>query len=383
MHAVKIPFVDLEAQYHSIAEEVDSAIADVLSNADFILGEAVNAFEDDFAQYCGVRFAVGVDCGTSAIELALRACDIGPGDEVITAANTFIATAFAVSYTGATPVLVDVDPRTYTIDVSLLKRAITDQTRAIIPVHLYGQPADMDPIMEIAGKYGLVVIEDACQAHGARYKGHRAGSIGDAAAFSFYPSKNLGAYGDGGMVVTDDAAIAQRVRMLRNYGRTDKYRHDSMGYNRRLDTLQAAILKVKLRHLDEWIAARQAHAQQYSRLLAQNGVVTPVVAINRDHTYHLYVIRCPDRDGLRAHLHEQGIATGIHYPVPIHLQKAYESLGYRVGAFPTTEQYATEILSLPMYPELRPEQISHVTEQITSFLASGTDYREALLERAV
>jgi len=369
--------VDLKAQYRAIAEEVDCAIADVLSNADFILGEAVNAFEDEFAQYCGARFAVGVDSGTSAIELALRAYDVGPGDEVITAANTFIASALAISYTGATPVLVDVDPQTYTIDVPVLESAITDRTRVIIPVHLYGQPADMDPILEISQHYGLAVIEDACQAHGARYKGRRVGSLGHAAAFSFYPTKNLGACGDGGMVVSNDEGVASSIRMMRNYGQREKYHHVLRGYNHRLDTLQAAVLRVKLKHLDAWNAARRQHAQAYGELLAHSPVVLPTEADYAESIYHLYVIRAKDRDGLRSHLHEKGISTGIHYPVPIHLQEAYRDLGYDKGSFPITEEYAEQILSLPMYAELTPNLIDHVAEAIRSVLSEDKSERRS------
>lgn len=369
MCSVKIPFVDLQAQYRSIAHEIDSAIANVLSKADFILGEAVNTFEDEFAQYCGGRYAIGVDSGTSAIELALRAYDIGLEDEVIIPANTFIATALAVSYTGATPVLVDVDPRTYTIDVPLLESGITDRTRAIIPVHLYGQPADMDPILDIAQHYGLVVIEDGCQAHGASYKGRRVGSLGHAAAFSFYPAKNLGAYGDGGMVVCNDEGVASSIRMMRNYGEREKYHHVMCGYNHRLDTLQAAVLRVKLKHLDAWNAARRQHAQLYGELLADSPVILPTEAGYAESVYHLYVIRVNDREGLRGRLHQMGISTGIHYPVPIHLQEAYRELGYDKGSFPITEDCAEHILSLPMYAELTPDLIDYVAEAIKTILS--------------
>lgn len=364
---MKVPFVDLEAQYQSLAAEVQQAIFAVLERGDFILGKELSLFEEEFAAYCEAKYAVGVDSGTSALELALRAFDIGPGDEVITAANTFIATAFAISYTGATPVLVDVDPRRYTIDVALLEGAITDRTRAIIPVHLYGHPADMDPIMEIAGKYRLVVIEDACQAHGARYKGKRVGSLGHAAAFSFYPAKNLGAYGDGGMVVTNDTGVAESLRMLRNYGQREKYHHILRGYNHRLDTLQAAVLRVKLKHLDAWNAARRQHAQQYGELLAPSSVVPPAEAGYAESVYHLYVIRVEDRDGLRAYLQDRGVATGIHYPIPIHLQPSYRALGYKKGRFPVTERYAEQVLSLPMYAELTPASIEYVAKAIRGF----------------
>ena len=365
---MNVPFVDLRAQYQSLAAEVQQAILAVLQRGDFVLGREVSLFEKEFAAYCEAEYAVGVDSGTSALELALRAFHIGPGDEVITAANTFIATAFAVSYTGATPVLVDVDPQTYTIDVSLLESAITDRTRAIIPIHLYGHPADMDPILEIAAKHGLVVIEDACQAHGARYKGRRVGSLGHAAAFSFYPAKNLGAYGDGGMVVTNDERVAESLRVLRNYGQREKYHHLVQGFNHRLDTLQAAVLLVKLKRLDVWNAARRHHAQLYRELLAYSPVVLPAEAGYAQAVYHLYVIRAKDRDGLRAYLQDRGVATGIHYPIPIHLQPSYRDLGYEKGSFPVTERYAKQILSLPMYAELTPASIGYVAKAIRGFV---------------
>ncbi len=347
--------------------EINRAISAVVSEGDFILGEQVGQFEDAFAEACQVNYAVGVDSGTSALELALRAFDIGPGDQVVTAANTFIATALAISYTGATPVLVDVDPRTFNMDPALLEDAITERTKAVIPVHLYGQPADMDSVMQIARRHRLVVIEDACQAHGATYKGKRVGSIGDAAAFSFYPAKNLGAYGDGGAVVTNDEQIAESVRMLRNYGQSKKYVHLLRGYNRRLDTLQAAVLHAKLKCLDDWNAARREHAHLYGELLAGADVVPPIPADYAEPVWHLYVIRTRDRDGLRQHLKEQGISTGVHYPVPIHLQKAYSDLGYGPGSFPITEQASRDVLSLPMYAELSDQQIEYVANAIKQF----------------
>jgi dTDP-4-amino-4,6-dideoxygalactose transaminase len=364
----QIPFVDLAAQYAGIEGEINAALEQALSRTDFILGRDVTLFEEEFAAFCEVEHAIGVDSGTSALELCLRAFGIGPGDEVITAANTFIATALSISYTGATPVLVDVNPDNYTIDVSRLEDAITERTRAIMPVHLYGQPADMDPIMEIARKHGLVVIEDACQAHGARYKGKRAGSMGHAAAFSFYPAKNLGAYGDGGAVVTNDEEIYRSVRMLRDYGQTEKYHHILRGYNRRLDTLQAACLRVKLKYLDSWNAARGQHAARYNRLLAGTRLVTPVEMDYAQSVWHLYVVRLGDRSVLKARLADRGIATGIHYPVPIHLQQAYSDLGYARGSFPVTEDHAGQILSLPMYAELTPEMVEYVAEIIEGSL---------------
>lgn len=363
----QVPFVDLEAQYRSIAPQIDAAMAEVIHNTAFILGKDVSLFEGEFAQYCQVKFAVGVDSGTSALELALRAFGIGTGDEVITAANTYIATALAISHTGARPVLVDIDPQTFNIDANLLVDAITEKTKAVIPVHLYGQPADMDPILEIARQKDLVVIEDACQAHGAKYKGRRTGSMGDAAAFSFYPAKNLGAFGDAGMVVTQDEKIAEKIRILRDVGQRQKYHHEVKGYNHRLDTLQAAVLRVKLKYLDEWNAARRQHASQYKELFTGTQVLTPEEAEYAEHVYHLYIIRIEDRDGLREHLNKRKVFTGIHYPIPIHLQRAYQDLGYQRGDFPITEQYADQILSLPMYAELTPEMIRHTVESISIY----------------
>ncbi len=364
----QIPFVDLKSQYQTLEQEINEATLKVLSKADFILGQDVTLFEEEFAAYCQAEYAIGVDSGTSALELALRAYDIGPGDEVITVANTFIATTLAISYVGATPVLVDADPQTYTIDTTKIEEVITPRTKAIMPVHLYGQPADMDPIMEIAGRHNLVVIEDACQAHGARYKGKRAGSLGHAAAFSFYPGKNLGAYGDGGAVVTHDARVAENIRMLRNYGQTKKYHHSLRGFNRRLDTLQAAILRVKLKYMDEWNTARRQWAAHYNSGLSGLPVSTPSINEWIEHVYHLYVIRLQNRDALQDHLKKAGIATGLHYPVPVHLQPAYQDLGYQVGDFPITEAYADTILSLPMYPELGRDAVFYVANAIKDFV---------------
>ena len=369
----QVPFVDLAAQYSTIADEINETTSRIIQKADFILGREVRLFEEEFAAFSEARYAVGVDSGTSALELALRAYDIGPGDEVITAANSFIASALAISHAGATPVLVDVDPFTHTIDVTGIERAITSRTKAIIPVHLYGHPAHMDPIRKIAEQHGLIVIEDACQAHGARYKGRRAGSLGHAAAFSFYPGKNLGAYGDGGMVVTNDADIRKRLEMLRNYGQEEKYHHLTQGFNRRLDTLQAAVLRVKLKYLEKWNAARRWQAELYHRLLAGTALVLPSEAVGAQSVWHLYVIRTEHRDRLKEYLASRGIAAGIHYPVPIHLQPAYKNLGYKRGSFPVTEQYAQRILSLPMYAELTPELIEYVSKSILTFLSANQD----------
>jgi dTDP-4-amino-4,6-dideoxygalactose transaminase len=363
----QVPFVDLGAQYRNISTEITEAISKVLRESDFILGREVSLFEEEFASFCQAKWAIGVDSGTSALELALRAYEIGPGDEVITAANSFIASALAISHAGAKPVLADVAADTFTMDVAAVEKAITPRTKAIIPVHLYGQPADMDPILQLAQRHRLVVIEDACQAHGARYKGKRTGSLGHAAAFSFYPGKNLGAYGDGGAVVTSDSAVAKRLEMLRNYGQREKYQHMFRGFNRRLDTLQAAVLRIKLKHLDEWNEARRQHAKSYSRQLAQTGIVVPRASAASESVWHLYVIRIDQREALKEHLATRGISVGIHYPIPIHLQPAYRDLGYQQGDFPITEAYARQILSLPMYAELNPEIICRVAETISEF----------------
>jgi dTDP-4-amino-4,6-dideoxygalactose transaminase len=365
-----VPFVDLRAQYDSIEDDVRAAIDGVIESSEFILGTELDLFEREFADFCGSRHAVGVDSGTSALELALRAFGIGPGDEVITVANTFVATAFAISYTGATPVLVDCDSATSNLDVSAVEAAITEKTRAIVPVHLYGRPAQMPDVMQLARRHGLVVVEDACQAHGARIDGRRVGSFGDAAAFSFYPGKNLGAYGDGGAVVTSDDRAATALRLLRNYGQREKYRHSTLGYNRRLDTLQAAVLRVKLAHLDEWNDARRGHALRYADLLGGvDGVDLPDdgTAPGLEHVWHLFVIRSPERDALRDHLGARGIQTGIHYPVPVHMQPAFEGAGYGPGAFPETESQAAQVISLPMYPELTPDDIAYVAGAVGEF----------------
>jgi dTDP-4-amino-4,6-dideoxygalactose transaminase len=362
-----VPFVDLGVQYRAISAEIDDAISKVIQDADFILGREVRLFEEEFAEFCDSSHAVGVDSGTSALELALRAFDIGPGDEVITAANSFIASALGISHAGAKPVLVDVDPFTYTLDVKALERAITRRTKAIIPVHLYGHPAHMGPIRQLADKHGLVVIEDACQAHGARYKGKRVGSLGHAAAFSFYPGKNLGAYGDGGAVVTKDRKIASRLEMLRNYGQKEKYKHLFRGYNRRLDTMQAAILRVKLKYLEKWNAARRWNAKLYQKHLEGSGVVVPGEAGGAESVWHLYVIRTEQRDALKEHLVSKGINASIHYPIPIHLQPAYQDLGCKRGDFPVTEAHADRILSLPMYAELSDRQIEFISQTVCEF----------------
>ena len=362
-----VPLVDLLAQERGLGPQILGAIDHTLSRGDFVLGEEVSVFEQEFAKWTGTQFAIGVDSGTSALELILRSHGVGSGDEVIIPANTFIATALAVVHAGATPVLVDVEPETLTMDPALLRRAITSRTRAIIPVHLYGHPADIDEIRAVAAPHGLVVIEDACQAHGASYRGRSVGSLGDAAAFSFYPSKNLGACGDGGIVVTDDSTVAESVRALRNYGQTKKYHHKVLGFNRRLDTLQAAVLRVKLPYLHAWNDERRGHAASYQKLLSDTPLGLPVEQSHAKSVWHLYVVRTSQRDLLLEHLIAQGVGAGIHYPIPIHLQPAFSYLPYEDGDFPVTEHYATQILSLPMYPELTGEQLEVVADAIHKF----------------
>lgn len=364
-----VPFVDLKAQCQAIAGEITEAMGRVVANADFILGKDVERFEQEFADFCEASYGVGLDSGTSALELALRAFGIGEGDEVITVSHTFIATAAAISYTGARPVLVDVDHDTYNIDAGKIEPAITPRTRAIVPVHIYGQASDLDPILAIARKHNLVVIEDACQAHGARYKGKRVGALGDAGCFSFYPGKNLGAYGDAGIVVTNNQKVAERIKLLRNYGQPQKYHHVTMGYNRRLDSLQAAVLRVKLPYLDAWNASRQHAVRLYNDLLKDaEGIRTPYCAEESSHVYHLYVIQHPSRDRLMSYLREQGVFTGLHYPTPVHLQPCYEHLGMHAGSLPISEAAASRVISLPMFAEITQEQIEYVCDQIKRFL---------------
>jgi dTDP-4-amino-4,6-dideoxygalactose transaminase len=358
---MRIPFVDLKSQFESIQSEVVSAVTDVIQSASFVGGEAVECFEREFATYCGAKHAIGVANGTDALELTLHALDIRQGDEVITTAHTFIATAAAIARSGATPVFVDVDPTTYNIDPNLIERAVTRRTKAIIPVHLYGQPADMRPIMKIAADYRLSVIEDAAQAHGAKYEGRRVGSIGHLACFSFYPGKNLGAYGDGGAVTTNDDYLAERIARLRDHGRITKYEHAEIGCNSRLDTLQAAVLRVKLRYLDSWNRQRQKAAGWYSRALAGTHYGLPKLGPTRTHVYHLFVIMAEKRDALAHRLQDAGIASGIHYPLPLHLQPAFAHLGVEKGKLPITEALATQALSLPMFAELTHEQVSVIT----------------------
>jgi dTDP-4-amino-4,6-dideoxygalactose transaminase len=370
-----VPFVDLQAQYRSIKAEVDAAIQRVLDTSAFILGREVEAFEGAFAEYVGARECVGVSNGTAAIQLALQACGVGPGDEVIVPANTFFATAEAVSTAGATPVFADCDPVTYNIDAGKIEAAITPRTRAVIPVHLYGQPADLDAVFEVAGRHDLLVIEDAAQAHGARYRGGRVGARGLAGCFSFYPGKNLGAYGEGGAVVTNDPGVARRLRMLRDHGSEQKYRHEVVGYNFRLEGIQGAVLGVKLKHLDDWNALRRRHAARYRELLApladSGALGLPVEADYAEHVYHLFVVRTDARDSLQRYLSAAGVQTGIHYPVPVHLQPAYAALGHKEGDFPNSESQAKRVLSLPMFAELTEQQLRYVAAALADFCAGA------------
>lgn len=366
-----IPLVDLRAQYEPLQDEIRRAWEEILAGMRLFLGPNVQAFEREFAAYCGVNHAIGVSDGTNGLHLALRACGIGPGDEVITVSHTFIATVEAIILAGARPVFVDVDRQTYTMAADQVEGQLTRRTRAILPVHLYGQCADMDPIVEIAEQHGLYVIEDACQAHGAEYKGRKAGAMGSLAAFSYYYSKNLGAYGEAGMVTTNDQELAHRVRMLRDHGSEKRYHHDRIGLNGRLDELQAAVLRIKLPHLDEWNERRRGHAALYGQLLEGTDVTTPSATPYGRHVYHLYVIRSARRGALREWLADNGIGTGIHYPIPAHLQNACAAYGHGPGSLPVTETLAGEILSLPMYPELIPSQIERVVQQIKAFPSSG------------
>ena len=367
---MKIPLVDLKAQYQQIKREMDQAIQEVISTTAFVGGPFVAAFEKAFAAFCSSPFCVGVGNGTDALYLAMKCAGVGHGDEVIVPANSFIATSEAVTLTGARVVFCDIDPQTYALDVSQLERLISSQTRVIIPVHLYGHPADMDPILNIAEAHHLMVIEDAAQAHGAEYNGKRVGTLGHMACFSFYPGKNLGAYGDGGAVVTHDPGLAEKVKMTANHGRTQKYDHLFEGVNSRLDAMQAAVLQTKLKYLESWTEQRRAHARRYSSLLEGAGVITPFESPNVRAVYHLYVIRVEGgkRDALRDYLNEQGISTAIHYPIALPELKAYAYLGLGPNDFPVASRYSKEILSLPMYPELTEEQINYVAQNIRQFL---------------
>ncbi len=365
-----VPFLDLKAQLEAIRDEIDGALEDVFSRCAFISGPSVESFERSFADFCGTGYAVGVGSGTSALWAALTGLGVGPGDEVVTVPNTFIATAEAISRCGARPVFVDVREDTMTMDPAKIEAVVTEKTRAVIPVHLYGQPADMDPIMEIARARSLAVVEDACQAHGALYKGRPAGSIGNAGCFSFYPGKNLGAYGEAGAVITGDEGLARSIRVLRDHGQPEKYRHDVIGWNDRMDGIQGAVLGAKLKYLPLWNEARRRHARAYSELLSGlEGLVMPCEAPARRHVFHIYAVRCRQRDELFRFLQAKGIQCGIHYPAPIHRQKAYAFLGLGQGSFPIAESSAESVLSLPMYPELTPEQVRYTADMICEYLS--------------
>ena len=370
-----IPLVDLKSQYLSIKEEVDAAIVDVLQSSQFILGPHVEAFESNFAAYCRAKYAVGVNSGTSALHLALLAAGVKPGDEVITVSCTFAASVAAICYTGAKPILVDIDPRTCTMDPSLLEAAITPRTKVIMPVHLYGTCAEMDPIFEIARSHELIVIEDAAQAQGAEYKGRRAGSLGDLACFSFYPTKNLGAYGEAGAVVTNNPQYSELMRQLRDQGQSEKYRHVHIGYNYRMEALQGAVLGVKLRHLDAWNEARRRHAASYRSALADSGLRLVEEMPHQHSIYHVFSVFMPERRNLMEHLRTSGIACGIHYPIPVHLQPAYRDLGYNSGDLPHTERACNEQLSLPMYAELPNEAPAKVADSIRQFSLQAVEAR--------
>lgn len=365
---MKVPFLDLNAQYDSIKNDIHLAIDNVLNCCAFAGGPFVESFENEFASFCGCRETVGVGNGTDALWLSLLALGVGPGHEVLTVPNTFIATAEAISFCGATPVFVDIDEKTYTMNPDLIEHAITSKTRAIIPVHLNGQMADMDPIMEIARKHGLFVVEDACQAHGAEYKGQKAGTIGDTGCFSFYPGKNLGAYGEAGAVVTNNADLAKKMRILRDHGQEKKYHHAVIGWNARMDGIQGAILSVKLKHLHNWNALRRQHARTYNMLLEGfDQIITPEEAENRKHVFHIYAIRTENRDSLIDEMKTKGIQCAIHYPVPIHRQEAYKHNGYEIKNYPVAEKVTSELVSLPMFPELTDSMIETVCAEIKSW----------------
>jgi dTDP-4-amino-4,6-dideoxygalactose transaminase len=362
-----IPLVDLKSQYQSIKSEIDSAISEVVESSQFILGPKVEAFETDFAAYCQSRFAFGVSSGTSALHLALLAAGVGPGDEVITVSYTFVATVAGILYTGAAPVFVDIDPLTCNIDPAKIEAAITPRTKVIMPVHLYGTCADMDVILDIAQRHNLIVLEDAAQAHGAEYKGRRAGSMGHLACFSFYPGKNLGAYGEGGAVVTSDEKYVELIKQLRDQGQSAKYLHERVGYNYRMEAIQGAVLGVKLKHLDNWTEARRRHAEVYLRELADSGLRLLAEPAECKSVYHIFPLFTEQRDELREHLHSNGISTGIHYPIPVHLQLGFNNLGYKEGDLPQTERVCREVLSLPMYPELTGETVMEIAESVRQF----------------
>ena len=364
---MKVPYYDLPAQIRSIRPELDAAISRTLDSCAFCLGPEVAQFEHDFAAFVGTRHCVGFNSGTSALHVAMRVLGIGPGDEVITTPYTFVATSWAIAYVGAKPVYVDIDERTMNLDPGLLERAITPRTKAVMPVHLYGQPFDVDPVMDICARHGLTMVEDAAQAHGARYKGRAVGTFGALSGFSFYPGKNLGACGEAGALVTDSADHARRAGALREHGSSTRYYHDEVGYNYRMEGIQGAVLSVKLAHLPSWTTARRRIAHRYHELLAGTPLVLPIEAPNVESVYHLYVVRHPGRDKLRDHLLARGIGTALHYPLPLHLQKCFAGLGYRSGDFPKAEKASQDCLSLPIYPEMSDSQIEHVAAAIGEF----------------
>jgi len=365
---MKVPFVDLKAQYYSIKEEIDGAVLNVLANTSFILGKSVADFEQEFAKTHSAKYCYCVSSGTAGNHLVLWALGVGPGDEVIMPVNTFIATAWGATLCGAKPVFVDCDERSFNIDPAKVEEKITPRTKAIVAVHLYGQPADMDPLREIARKHDILLVEDCAQAHLAEYKGKRVGSLSAASSFSFYPGKNLGAYGEGGAVMTDNQDLAAKFKMMRDHGTSTKYYHDTEGHNYRMEGIQGAVLGVKMRYIAKWTDARRSHASAYTKLLKNtDGIITPEEMAFAKHVYHLYVIRVKNREQLQKHLDSKGIATGMHYPVPLHLQKVFKDLGYKKGDFPVAEQVAEEMLSLPMYPELTDEQISYVCDAVKEF----------------
>ncbi|MGE5608598.1 MAG: DegT/DnrJ/EryC1/StrS family aminotransferase [Bacillota bacterium] len=366
-----VPFADLRAQYAQIGEEVMGALREVVESAVFVLGPKVAQFERDFAAYVGAKHCIGVSSGTAALHLALIGAGVGQGDEVITVPMTFIATSWAISYVGARPVFVDVDPATYTMDPEQVEKHITSRTRAILPVHLYGQMADMDALLEIGRRHGIPVIEDAAQAHGAAYNGRNAGTLGQCGCFSFYPGKNLGAYGEAGAVVTDDDAIAARLRALRDHAQEKRYHHGEIGFNYRMDAFQGAILEIKLRYLEGWTRARSTLADRYKESMADLAIQLPMQIVNRRHVWHLFVILHEQRERLRQELEARGICTGLHYPVPLHLQQAYRHLGYGPGAFPVAERIARECLSLPLFAEMTPVQQDAVIEAMRDILREG------------
>jgi dTDP-4-amino-4,6-dideoxygalactose transaminase len=385
---VRVPFLDLSAHHAPLRSEIDAAIGEVIDSGAFAGGPFVAAFEERFAAFCGCTYSIGVGSGTDALWLTLLACGVGPGHEVITVPNTFMATAEAITYCGAKPVFVDVDALTYTMDPTLIEEAITSRTKAIIPVHLFGQPADMDPILEIARSHRLLVIEDAAQAHGAEYRGKRAGSLGDAGCFSFYPGKNLGALGEAGAVVTNDRDLQKKIRILRDHGQIQKYRHAMVGWNARMDGIQAAVLNVKLRHLQTSNELRRAHAAKYDEALSNiEKLMPPFTADYAKHVYHIYAVRFHGRDDVVQSLEKMGVVCGIHYPVPIHLQEAYQDLGYQIGAFPIAERTACQFISLPMFPELTSQQIEVVTAalkhattlRVLSGISTASDLDHSLL----